>query len=166
MVEAFQMTVESISRVFRVPLPMINSVSDTTYSNAEATMNWFLSSGLGFLLEHVELELTRIFGLPFGEKLNFDTTVLMRFDIKSQLDALSTGVINGIYSPNEARKTIGLGAVQDGDEPRVQQQVVPLSAWDQSMNEPAPEPPPAANDEEVEAALLGGIQKGLSNYDV
>ena len=164
MVEAMQMTVESISRVFRVPLPMINSVSDTTYANAESTMNWFLASGLGFLLEHVELELTRIFALPFSEKLNFNTKVLLRFDVKTQIDALSAGVINGIYSPNEARKQIGLGAVPDGDEPRVQQQVVPLSAWEQSMTQPAPTPP-AANDEEVEAALISGIRKGMAAYD-
>ena len=138
MVEAFSMTVESISRVFRVPLPLINSMVGSTFNNAEAMGAWFLSSGLGFLLEHIELELNQLFGLPFKERLNFQTKALLRSDWKTQIEALSEGVINGIYSPNEARAMQGLGAVEDGDEPRVQQQVVPLSAWDQSTNEPQP----------------------------
>ncbi len=57
MVEAFGMTVQSISSVFRVPLPMINDLQGSTFNNAEQLINWFLSSGLGFLLEHIELEL-------------------------------------------------------------------------------------------------------------
>ena len=138
MVEAFGMTVESISRVFRVPLPMINSMAGSTFNNAEAMGAWFLSSGLGFLLEHIELEINRLFGLPFKEHTNFQTRALLRSDWKTQIEALSEGVINGIYSPNEARAMQGLGAVEDGDEPRVQQQVVPLSAWDQSANDPQP----------------------------
>jgi len=140
MIEAYGMTVESISRVFRVPLPMINSMVGSTFSNAEAMGAWFLSSGLGFLLEHIELELNRLFGLPFRERLQFQTRALLRSDLKTQIESLSEAVINGIYSPNEARALQGLGPVQDGDEPRVQQQVVPLSAWEQSANEPAPEP--------------------------
>ena len=142
LIEAYDMTVQSISRVFRVPLPLINSLQGATFSNAEATMTWFLSSGLGFLLEHIELELVRLFDLPFNSRINFNTKALLRSDWKTQMDALGEGVIKGIYSPNEARAMVGLGAVKDGDEPRVQQQVVPLSAWDQSMSQPAPEPEP------------------------
>jgi hypothetical protein len=37
-------------------------------------------------------------------------------------------VQGGIYSPNEARNLEDLDTVKDGDEPRLQQQVVPLSA--------------------------------------
>lgn len=167
MVEAFGMGVESISRVFRVPLPLINALNGSTYANAESTMNWFLASGMGFLLEHIELELNRLFGLPFKQRLNFDTKVLLRSDWKSQIETLGEGVLKGIYSPNEARKQIGLPPAIDGDEPRVQQQVVPLSAWDQSANEPIvepePEPEPEPDQDEVEAALLAGITKGMSN---
>ena len=157
MVEAYGMTVESISRVFRVPLPMINSMAGSTFNNAETLMAWFLSSGLGFLLEHIELELNRLFNLPFRERVNFNTKALLRSDWKTQMEALGGGVLNGIYSPNEARAMVGLGAVEEGDEPRVQQQVVPLSAW-QSLNEPAPEPAP-----EPELDVAASFEKGFAS---
>ena len=99
-------------------------------------MSWFLASGLGFILEHIELELNRLFNLPYGQHLNFNTRALLRSDSKSRIDALSVGVINGIYTPNEARAQEGLPPAKDGDEPRVQQQVVPLSAWNQEPPEP------------------------------
>lgn len=156
MVEAMGMTVSNISRVFRVPLPMINDLQGSTFNNAEQMVNWFLSSGLGFLLEHIELELNKLFGLPFSQRMNFNTKVLLRSDWKSQIETLGEGVLKGIYSPNEARAQIGLGAVTDGEEPRVQQQVVPLSAWDM-----APEPAPTAEpDPEVTASLA----KGFASY--
>ena len=153
LVEAFDMTIDSIARAFRVPGPVINQMSDQTFSNAEATMNWFLASGLGFLLENVERELNQLFGLPFSESLNFDTKQLLRSDWKSQVEAAGEGVLKGIYSPNEARRMFGLPAAKDGDEPRVQQQVVPLSAWDQTT-EPEPEPEPT----DVTASLTKGFQ--------
>ena len=142
LVEAFGMTVQNISSVFRVPLPLVNSLQNSTFNNTESMMSWFLASGLGFLLEHIELELNKLFQLPINQRLNFNTRALLRSDYKSRIDALSVGVINGIYSPNEARALEGLGAVADGEEPRVQQQVVPLSAWDQEPPEPEPAPEP------------------------
>jgi phage portal protein BeeE len=163
LVEAFGMTVESISRAFRVPLPLVNSLSGSTYSNAESMMNWFLSSGLGFLLEHIELELNKLFDLPFRQRLNFNTKALLRSDWKTQIETLGEGVLKGIYSPNEARAMLGYGAVKDGDEPRVQQQVVPLSAWDETtaIAEPAPEPEP---EPDVQAAFTKGWESARKAY--
>jgi HK97 family phage portal protein len=145
MIEAFSMTVESISRVFRVPLPLINSMTGSTFNNAEAMMGWFLASGMGFLLEHIELELSKVFSLPFNQRVNFDTKALLRSDWKTQIETLGEGTLKGIYSPNEARKIMGLPPAKEGDEPRVQQQVVPLSAWDQATPEPVPEVDVAAS---------------------
>jgi HK97 family phage portal protein len=156
LIEAYDMTVQSICRVFRVPIPLISSMQGATYNNAETMMNWFLSSGLGFLLEHIELELTRLFGLPFSDRINFNTKALLRSDWKTQIEALGEGVLKGIYSPNEARAMLGLGEVEAGEEPRVQQQVVPLSAWDQSLNQPAPEPEPAVD-------VMASFNKGYAS---
>jgi len=109
MVEAFGMTIGSISRVFRVPLPMINDLQGSTFNNAEQLVNWFLASGLGFLLEHIELELNKLFNLPFNQRMNFNTKVLLRSDWQSQISTLGEGTLKGIYSPNEARNILGLG---------------------------------------------------------
>ena len=157
LVEAFGMTVQSISRVFRVPLPLINSMENSTFNNAEALINWFLASGLGFLLEHIELELNALFNLPFNMRFNFNTKVLLRSDWKTQMEALGQGTLSGVYSPDEARAEVGLGPVAGGAEPRVQQQVVPLSAWSPSQQPeapPAPEPSPA----DVAAAFTKGYE--------
>ena len=48
--------------------------------------------------------------------------------MKDRIEALARGVQGGIFSPNEARNSEGLPDAIFGDEPRVQQQVVPLSA--------------------------------------
>ena len=125
-------------------------------------MNWFLASGLGFLMEHIELELNKLFSLPFGQRLNFDTEALLRSDLETRIKTLGEGVIKGIYSPNEARRKIGLAPATNGDEPRVQQQVVPLSWTEPPPPAPAPDPEPDAD--EVMASLSGGVTKGLQSY--
>jgi hypothetical protein len=51
-------------------------------------------------------------------------------------------VQGGIFSPNEARARESLPAAKEGNEPRVQQQVVPLSAWDKALTAPPPATPP------------------------
>lgn len=161
MVEAFGMTIADISRAFRVPPPMVNDLTGATFNNSEQLNSWFLASGLGFLLEHIELELNKLFGLPFNERLNFDTRQLLRSDWKTRMEALSEGVLKGVYSPNEARAKEGLPPVAFGDEPRVQQQVVPLSAYD-SSEPPPPEPEPT--EEERAAIAYDLINKEMSAH--
>jgi HK97 family phage portal protein len=147
LVQAYGMTVGSISRAFRIPPALINHMESSTFNNAETMMQWFLSSGLGFMLEHIELELKKIFSLPFSERINFNTKQLLRSNWESQMKALGEGVLKGIYSPNEARNMIGLPSVADGDEPRVQQQVVPLSATSASVRIRCKEPDHEGNAE-------------------
>jgi hypothetical protein len=47
-------------------------------------------------------------------------------------------------SPNEAREAEGLDHVKFGEEPRVQQQIVPLSQVGMTPPAPAPHAPPSA----------------------
>jgi hypothetical protein len=71
----------------------------------------------------------------------FSTDALLRSDQKDRIEALVRGVQGGVFSPNEARNLEGLDSVEYGGEPRVQMQVVPLSA---AANIPAPGPEAAA----------------------
>ena len=163
LVEAYGMTVEGISRAFRVPLALINDLRNSTLNNAEAMMNWFLASGLGFLLEHVELELGRLFDLPFNACVNFETEVLLRADWKSRVETITEGMRGGLYSPDEGRAKEGLPPAPDGhgEEPRVQRQVVPLSAYQDMAEEPEPEP--EMTPDEVEAALSDVVEKAIGH---
>jgi hypothetical protein len=80
--------------------------------------------------------------------VEFDTGALLRSAQKDRIDSLARGVQGGIYAPNEAREMEGLEAVPFGDEPRVQQQVVPLSQVGKIPAAPAPgAPPPAPTDQ-------------------
>jgi HK97 family phage portal protein len=135
-IEAMKLTNRDIAMAFRVPLAMVNDMTGANYSNTEQMMQWWLASGLGFYIDHIENAFDKFFGLTNGDYTEFDTSTLLRSAFKDRIEGLARGVQGGIYAPNEARALEGLAPAEDGDEPRVQQQVVPLSAWSK--------PPPAA----------------------
>jgi HK97 family phage portal protein len=136
---------EQIALVFRVPLQILG-LGGPTFGSTEALMAFWVATGLGFALNHIE----EAFGLLFmlrgqpDEYLEFDTEALMRSAIKDRIEALARGVQGGIFAPNEARNQEGYDSVPDGDEPRVQQQVVPLSFAGKVPPAPAPNAPPSA----------------------
>ena len=131
---------QAVAAVFGVPM-MLLGVSDTaTQKSSEAVMAEWLASGLGWLINHIEQAFDAFVGLDTvaagREWTEYDTRALLRSAFKDRIDGLARGVQGGIYSPNEARALEGYAAAEDGDEPRVQMQVVPLSAWDKKP-EPA-----------------------------
>jgi HK97 family phage portal protein len=140
--EMYKLSNEQIALAFRVPLQILG-IGGTPVGSTEALMQSWIASGLGFCLNHVEEAFGNLFqlrGQP-DEYVEFDTAALLRSQYKDRIDGLSKGVLSGIYSPNEARNAEGLPDVKFGDEPRVQQQVVPLSAAEAI---PAAPPSPAA----------------------
>lgn len=130
LVEAFGMTVADIARAFAVPVPIIGDLSNATFNNVENLIALWLSQGLGFYLEHIELALDKFFGLGPGEYVEFDADTLMRTAFRDRIEGLARAVAGGLYSPDEARGREGLPPAPDGwgEEPRLQAQVVPLSA--------------------------------------
>jgi hypothetical protein len=86
----------------------------------------------------------------------------LRSAFKDRIDGLARGVQGGIYAPNEARELEGLKAVKFGDEPRVQQQVVPLSA---AANIPAAPAPGAAPPSPAPPSPKPSEQKGLTDAE-
>jgi HK97 family phage portal protein len=127
--EILKLTDEKIALAFRIPLAILG-IGDQAFSSTELLNQSWVSSGLGFCLNHIE----EAFGLLFqlkgqpDEYVAFDTSALLRSAFKDRIDGLVRAVQGGILSPNEARAIEEYEAVEFGDEPRVQQQVVPLSA--------------------------------------
>jgi HK97 family phage portal protein len=143
--EVLKLSDQDIAMAFRVPPPLLG-LDTRNVGSAEAMMQTWVSSGLGFCLNHVE----EAFGLTFGldgvpdEYVEFDTKALLRSNFKDRIEGLARAVQGGIMSPNEARNSEDLPDVKFGDEPRVQQQVVPLSAAGKIPAAPsAPGAPPA-----------------------
>jgi len=144
-VEQLKLNDRTIAAVFGVPAIMLGITDTGTQKTAEALMAEWLASGLGFVINHIEQAFDKFIGLaylPYGrEWTEFDTRALLRSAFKDRIDGLVRGVQGGIYSPNEARALEGYASVEAGDEPRVQQQVVPLSF---ATAPPAPPPMPTA----------------------
>src|SRR5215831_9534605 len=136
---------EQIAHAFRVPLQLL-SLGGAPFSSTETLMQFWLASGLGFTLNHVEQSFDKLFGLRGGseEFCEFDTAALLRSAQKDRIEALARGVQGGIFSPNEARAAEDLDAVPHGFEPRVQAQVIPLSAAGSIPSAPVPDVPPSA----------------------
>jgi HK97 family phage portal protein len=145
--EMMKFSEEHIALAFRIPLQILGlGQSHGTLASTELMMQTWVATGLGFALNHIE----EAFGLTFDlwgqpdEYVEFDTSALLRSAMKDRIEALNKGVQGGIFAPNEARAIEGLDAVKFGDEPRVQQQVVPLSAAAGIPAAPRPGSAPAA----------------------
>jgi HK97 family phage portal protein len=127
--EVMKISQDRIALVFRVPLPVLG-LGGPTFGSTESLMQFWIATGLGFALNHIESAFDLLFQLKGQpeEFTEFSTDALLRSAMKDRIEALARGVQGGIYSPNEARNSEGLPDASHGDEPRVQAQVVPLSA--------------------------------------
>jgi HK97 family phage portal protein len=174
--EMWKLSAERIALAFRIPLQILGLGGGPSYGSAEALMSFWIASGLGFAINHIEEAMGILFqldGQP-DEYVEFNTDALLRSALKDRIEALTRGVQGGIYSPNEARNIEGLDDVPAGSEPRVQQQVVPLSAAEKITAPsggtgphpppaPAPGAPPSAPP--AEAKPQPEKPKGLSNVN-
>lgn len=149
-----------VAAVFGVPAILLGITDSGSSKSAEAVMAEWLAAGLGWLINHVEVAIDQFVGLNINsigrgrEYTEFDTRALLRSAFKERLEGLARAVQGGIYAPNEARAMEGLAAATDGNEPRLQAQVVPLSAWDKVPAAPsapsAPAAPTSANNDNAD----------------
>src|SRR4029077_17937197 len=161
---------QRIALAFRIPLAILGLGGTGTAT--EDLMRQWRASGLGFCLNHIEEATGLFFGLKGqpDEYLEFDTRALLRSAFTTRVEGYARGVQGGIFSPNEARAEFEMPAVEAGDEPRVQQQVVPLSAANAiPAAPPAPGAPPSAGQPapKVEPELVPSPdQKGMTNAEL
>jgi HK97 family phage portal protein len=155
LIESYRLTIADVARVYRVPLAVIGEMGGATFANTETLIRLWLSTGLGYIVEHIELALDHLFGLPPGDMIAFDLENLLRSDFAARVEGLTKGIQGGLFSPNEARGKEGLPRAEHGDEPRLQAQVVPLSAATLAPAAPAapvnPAPVPTKPPESKEA---------------
>jgi len=146
--EMLQISDQRIATAYRVPLPLLSlNPGPGPQGSTESQMGFWVSTGLGFGANLIEDAFGRCFGLGGwpDDYLELDLEALLRANFRDRIEGLARGVQGGIFSPNEARAKEDLPAMPFGDEPRVQQQIVPLSAWDKvPAPTPRPDAPPAA----------------------
>ena len=164
--EILQITDGHIATVYRIPLPLLSLWGVQVQTASEDQMRFWVAGPFGFALNHIENSIGQFFGLSGypEEYLEFDTAALLRSAHRDRIEALARGVQGGIYSPNEARALEDLPAATDGDEPRVQQQVVPLSFGVEPPAPPVPpqplpdQPPPDQQAGDATARALGSYR--------
>ena len=137
--ELSKLSAERICWAFGIPLQLLG-LANTPATSTETLMQFWLATGLGFCLNHIEQAFDRLFDLKGepDEYTEFDTAALLRSAWKDRIEALARGVQSGVFAPNEARNMEGLDSVPYGDEPRTQAQVVPLSAAGSIPTAPGP----------------------------
>lgn len=108
-----------IAAAFGIKPNQINDYEKSSYASAEAQNLAFYTDTLLFILKQYEEEITyKVLSEKMVEEgyfWRFNVNVILRADMKTQMESLATGVNNGIYQPNEAREYLDLPMVEGGD---------------------------------------------------
>jgi HK97 family phage portal protein len=162
--EIMKLSDQNIALTFRVPLQILG-IGEQKFSTTELMMGSWLASGLGFALNHIEQAFDRLFGLAGApqEYTEFDTSVLLRSDFKSRVEAWAAGVKGRLFSSDEARADFEFGRKPGGDQIFGQQQDIPLGMLNGSQSAPEPPAPAPAPEPDPNAgrAMVALFQKDL-----
>ena len=119
-IEVKQYTALQIASAFGIKPYQIGDYTKSSYASAEAQQLSFYVDTLLYIIKQYEEELT--YKLLSAEEIEnglhfkFNVAVILRADLKTQIDSLSTAVNSFIYTPNEARALLDLEAKEGGDE--------------------------------------------------
>lgn len=118
-VEVRQYTALQIASAFGIKPYQIGDYTKSSYASAEAQQLSFLVDTLLYIIKQYEEEisyklLTRS-EVDRGYHFKFNVAVILRADLKTQIDSLSTAVNSFLYTPNEARALLDLEAKEGGD---------------------------------------------------
>jgi len=127
LVETLQAVTTMICGAFRVPPWKVGDLSKANYSNMAAGELAYVTSTLDPYFQAWEEAIRRdlLTTRQYGRfSVLFDRSALIRSDVQAQHMALATGLQNGLYSVNEARRMLGLNPIADGDTYRVNSALV------------------------------------------
>lgn len=118
-IEVKQYTALQIASAFGIKPYQIGDYTKSSYASAEAQQLSFYVDTLLFILkqyeEEISYKLLTTDELNAGYRFKFNIAVILRADLKTQIETLSTAVANFIYTPNEARALLDLEAKPGGD---------------------------------------------------
>lgn len=151
---------QNVALAFRMPLQILG-IGGTPFASTESLMSAWKSTGLGFVLNHIEEAfglLFRLNGQP-DEYLEFDTDALLRSSFKEMIEGLVSGT-DKILTKNEARAKIGLGRKTGGDDLFMQMQDIAIG---KPVDTPAaPEEEPADETERPDDDLSDDAKSMLA----
>ena len=118
-IEVKQYTALQIAIAFGIKPYQIGDYTKSSYASAEAQQLSFYVDTLLYIIKQYEEELS--YKLLNSEEVDnglhfkFNVAVILRADLATQINTLSVGVSNFIYTPNEARAMLDLEAKEGGD---------------------------------------------------
>lgn len=119
-IEVRQYTSGQIAAAFGIKPYQYNDLSKSSYASAEAQQLSFYVDTLLYIIKQYEEELNyKLLSaeeIANGYHFKFNVAVILRADLATQIDTLSKGVANFIYTPNEARAMLDLEAKPGGDK--------------------------------------------------
>lgn len=119
-IEVKQYTSGQIAAAFGIKPYQYNDLTKSSYASAEAQQLSFYVDTLLYIIKQYEEELSYKLLSPSeileGYHFKFNVAVILRADLATQIDTLSKGVANFIYTPNEARAMLDLEAKPGGDK--------------------------------------------------
>ncbi len=126
--ESRKFNIEEIARWFGLPPHKLADLEHATYSNVEHLSQEFVNDCLmpwcKKLEEEADYKLLRNNRAGYYTKIDFRG--LLRGDNQSRMEYYKGGVLNGIFSINEARAWEDLPPIDGGDEHFVQAQMIPV----------------------------------------
>lgn len=124
-------TALQIAASFGIKPNQINDYEKSSYASVEAQNLAFYVDTLLYVLKQYEEEITyKILSSQLvnqGYFFKFNVNVILRADLKTQMEALAKGVNNGIYTSNEARSYVDLPAEEGGDVLMVNGNYIPIT---------------------------------------
>jgi HK97 family phage portal protein len=119
MLDSQKFQVESVARMFRVPLHMLQvSVPGAmSYASVEQNSINFVTHTLRPYIEKIEYAYSTL--LPTEAFLKFNVDGLLRGDYTTRIQGYSIGLQAGFYSVNDVRRFEDLRPVEEGDQFRV-----------------------------------------------
>lgn len=109
-----------IAAAFGIKPNQINDYEKASYASAEAQQLAFYVDTLLYILKQYEDEISyKLLSddeIKSGLYFKFNVAVLLRADLKTQIESLTKGISNSLYTPNEARANLDLEAKPGGDK--------------------------------------------------
>lgn len=120
-----------IASAFGIKPNQINDYEKSSYSSSEQQQLSFLVDTMQYRLKMWEEELNAKVLLPEEVKqgffYKFNERAILRADSKTQMETLCSGVQNGIYKPNEARRYLDMDDAEGGNILMCNGNYVPLT---------------------------------------
>lgn len=164
-IEVKQYTALQIASAFGIKPYQIGDYTKSSYASAEAQQLSFYVDTLLYIIKQYEEELTyKLLSreeIDSGYHFKFNVAVILRADLATQINTLSVGVSNFIYTPNEARAMLDLEAKEGGDKLLGNGASIPveLTGSQYMKEEPVNDPDPKPEDDPPDDNNEGGGQE-------